>query len=266
MNPYETLGVPVTATTTEIRSAYRALVKKFHPDAHNPASSSVDIARINEAYDILSDPAKRRQYDLRLRLPDHVIDEDPREVYRRERAQRKAEAQKRRRERAAVQRANAVKFMRPVNIAILAFALVLVVDEFLPGRTHEEIATRGWQERLAGIESAAFLYSFMQTQHFSFAVPDDVREHYDYRQHPSPITIRESPIFRTITNVSLSLNGFTYKFQPALTVHSLVLPIDYLLLLFSVAAVGLYQRPRPAYAMCFVPVILLAVTLVFLFL
>src|SRR5271155_4248390 len=61
---YETLGVPRTATTDEIRKTYRKLARKYHPDL-NPGDKSAEdrFKLVQEAYDILSDPKKREVYD-----------------------------------------------------------------------------------------------------------------------------------------------------------------------------------------------------------
>lgn len=60
MNPYEVLGVPSTATVAEIKSAYRKLVKQFHPDV-NKDQDKVRIRQVNEAYDILSNLCVKRR-------------------------------------------------------------------------------------------------------------------------------------------------------------------------------------------------------------
>ncbi len=63
---YKVLGVPQSATETEIRRAYRKLAKQNHPDA-NPGKEE-RFKEISAAYDVLSEPAKRKEYDEIRRL------------------------------------------------------------------------------------------------------------------------------------------------------------------------------------------------------
>jgi len=63
---YKTLGVPDTATDKELTRAYRKLAKQYHPDA-NPQSED-KFKEISAAYDVLGDPAKRKEYDEVRRL------------------------------------------------------------------------------------------------------------------------------------------------------------------------------------------------------
>lgn len=61
---YEQLGVPPTATQEEIRSAFRRLARLFHPDvASDKLEAEEKFKIINEAYEVLGDPEKRRKYD-----------------------------------------------------------------------------------------------------------------------------------------------------------------------------------------------------------
>ena len=61
---YKILGVPRTASEKEIKAAYRKLARKHHPDV-NPGNKEAEgrFKEINEANEVLSDPAKRQRYD-----------------------------------------------------------------------------------------------------------------------------------------------------------------------------------------------------------
>jgi curved DNA-binding protein CbpA len=76
---YSVLGVSEAATQSEIKAAYRDLLKKIHPDT--ASTLSLDLRRlaegatkdITEAYSVLSDASKRRQYDLEFELGEHRL-------------------------------------------------------------------------------------------------------------------------------------------------------------------------------------------------
>ena len=61
---YETLGVPRGANDAEIKKSFRKLAREFHPDvAKDKKRAEEKFKEINEAYEVLSDPAKRKKYD-----------------------------------------------------------------------------------------------------------------------------------------------------------------------------------------------------------
>ena len=84
---YARLGVPMYASFEQIRKAYKDLVLKYHPDKNpgNEEEATREFIAINEAYRVLSDPEKRREYDqtimgeskLRIIGPEEKIEISP---------------------------------------------------------------------------------------------------------------------------------------------------------------------------------------------
>jgi molecular chaperone DnaJ len=67
---YNVLGVPEGAAADDIKKAYRKLAKKYHPDANpNDPQASERFKEVGEAYSVLSDDAKRKQYDAMRKNP-----------------------------------------------------------------------------------------------------------------------------------------------------------------------------------------------------
>src|SRR5688500_13404966 len=61
---YKVLGVAENASSPEIKKAYRKLAKQYHPDANpNDAAAAERFKEVSEAYSVLSDEDKRKQYD-----------------------------------------------------------------------------------------------------------------------------------------------------------------------------------------------------------
>ena len=63
---YSVLNITNKATAKEIKNAYRKLAKKYHPDTYEGKKEFAEskMKEINEAYDILSDEAKRKEYEI----------------------------------------------------------------------------------------------------------------------------------------------------------------------------------------------------------
>ena len=61
---YETLGVSENASADEIKKAYRKLARKYHPDVNKDKEAVEKFKEINAAYEVLSDPKKKDEYDM----------------------------------------------------------------------------------------------------------------------------------------------------------------------------------------------------------
>src|SRR5262245_14371975 len=85
MDPYEVLGIDRGATDQQIKSAYRKLMKEFHPDKNKSEYAKSRVVLINAAYEMLSEPHKHKRYNEPSYTYTEVeVEEDPVEAYKRE--------------------------------------------------------------------------------------------------------------------------------------------------------------------------------------
>jgi curved DNA-binding protein CbpA len=82
MNPYEVLGVKKTVGTAELKARYRALSAKYHPDKEGGDRAVFEEVKL--AYDVLSNPARRKRYDTTGRIDEDRITPDRVEAFLRE--------------------------------------------------------------------------------------------------------------------------------------------------------------------------------------
>jgi hypothetical protein len=73
---YTILGVNRTATQTEIKSAYRRLARKYHPDVNKDPTAASRFAQITDAYHTLIDPERRKDYDRTGRIASNTGEND----------------------------------------------------------------------------------------------------------------------------------------------------------------------------------------------
>lgn len=69
LNYYQLLGIPVDADQQQIRTVYRRMAKRCHPDTNHGSEAAAELFRqVNEAYRVLSNAKSREEYDLKLNL------------------------------------------------------------------------------------------------------------------------------------------------------------------------------------------------------
>ena len=80
LDPYRVLGVNKRASTQDIRKAYKQLAKEWHPDKNDSPDAQNKFVDINAAYELLSDPERRKKYDQHGIL-NNIISDVPARVY-----------------------------------------------------------------------------------------------------------------------------------------------------------------------------------------
>jgi DnaJ-class molecular chaperone len=63
---YDTLNLPKHASIIEVKRAYRRLSKKLHPDMNPDPEAHEQFIKVQEAYELLSDPARKHAYDVKI--------------------------------------------------------------------------------------------------------------------------------------------------------------------------------------------------------
>jgi curved DNA-binding protein CbpA len=229
MDYYEILSVPRTASQTEIRNAYRKLAKLYHPDKNSSEHAKTYIQLINEAYETLSDPQKRSQYDqpvFTFVTPEVTPQpqKDPLEEQRKENFRRWQERERIKRQEEEEYKAYAFKQFKKFNVIIAVWALLLVLDEYaLPPRTVQEevleattVRTRRERNHLAKTES------------FVMAIPREAIE----KSANGRLRIESSLVFNIPLRVATS-DGSIY--EVARNILAFLVPVPLLLLAFSLA-------------------------------
>jgi hypothetical protein len=255
MTHYEVLGVAENATSTQIRDAYRKLVKQYHPDKNPLPEAAEFIKQINEAYDVLSDAQRRATYDGRYRVYfEPIIKETPQEIYRREYLRRRQEQERIEREEFLAWEAKKnhiyqkiYQAMRALAIPTALFAFILFVDSFLPRKVYQEI---GWY---------GDNYN-MQTTTFFIEVPNDIYVKYDFEK-PAPLNISTTPIFKKLKEASFTIDNRQYVWDISSWFRTFT---EILLLIFSIYISFEKEYTRKKYKLSFYMAGLLAIALLYL--
>jgi curved DNA-binding protein CbpA len=139
---YTILGVNPHAAAADIKRAYRKLAVRYHPDKNPDPRAHALFQEINEAYDVLGDPDKRKIYDIRLGNPlaEIQLEEEPRPQHR-DPAYRRNRPHPRPQHRAPTPRelmAQYLPYFRWLTVLGMALALLLALDLALPHQTYYE--------------------------------------------------------------------------------------------------------------------------------
>ncbi|MBY0433169.1 MAG: J domain-containing protein [Cyclobacteriaceae bacterium] len=140
---YQILRISRQASDEEIKRAYRRLALVFHPDKNRSAEASALFQEINEAHEILSDPAQRQRYDELLSGATVVLEAPPPQQWHRDPAYRRKQQPgykppPARPSERLLMMVHFLQYLRPISWAGLAWCAFLVFDYSLPFRVSEE--------------------------------------------------------------------------------------------------------------------------------
>jgi hypothetical protein len=132
------LEVQESASPTQIKQAYRALAKKYHPDKSSSEHASLLFTQINEAYEVLSDPAQKMKYDRKDVYPRQAV--QPNQYRRRPRPAASYNARPAKDPDLVLK--PYVRYFRMVSIVGLVLSSWLLIDYILPRTVIEDHVVR----------------------------------------------------------------------------------------------------------------------------
>lgn len=177
MDYYEILGVSSTAHASDIKRAYRRLAVMYHPDKNPSPEAEAIFKQINEAYDVLSDPQKRRAYDSRFDNVFEVPLENtaPRHRDPRYRPRSPGTARTNRRPSLRETMASYLKYTTAISIACFSLCSVMLIDFCLPTRATKDTIVKTEIHQYTGTRSSGPPYLVIYTKGgHTIAVPAEI--------------------------------------------------------------------------------------------
>jgi curved DNA-binding protein CbpA len=195
---YQVFGVEKVANDQQIKKAYRKLAHRFHPDKNTSDNADQIFQEINEAYEVLGDPAKRQWYDnvlanpLSELIPDPPVSSSP--VHRDPAYRRPRSSAPRKRQDSSVEALmkQYVKYARVLNWAALIFAAIFFIEYFLPYTSADEVIVSKYVVR--GRRGGISYYVIVTDSNRKIKVYEDNASHFTKRE---PITVSRTLFFRT---------------------------------------------------------------------
>ncbi len=212
----QVLGLGANPTDKQIKSAYRTLSKKYHPDINDTPQAKEQFLSIKEAYEYLTN------------TPDYLVEPKPYEDEEVLRARWRADAQRRARakERENQQKLDAlvisiVKHFRAAALLILLMNVLLTVDYFIPLKNHDQsiLSINRVYEH-----SSASRYAGKGHYRYDEIIFDDYRMTFDKRalielDHYDRAIVSATPIFGTPMSTTITIDGIINQFMPIFNIY-----------------------------------------------
>lgn len=171
-NFYQLLGIDESASSTQLRAAYKRMAMQYHPDRNAGDKEAEEMFKlINEAYHVLSDPIKKARYDARLNSTRHTNEEEYwREIRRRRYTRWRQSQQSSYRIDKNYFKIQALAFLVFIVMAGFCFSVIHTINYFI-----EQEHARHWRENGMRLKEANALFL---NGHFeeAFDVIENVRK------------------------------------------------------------------------------------------
>jgi len=180
----------------------------------------------------------------------------------------KAEYQSRYWEKKNAERAARLKYekltyrlFRYASFPIALFAFVVILDGLFPRDIYSEVVENGWQVSSRGRRGST-LHSYMETSSFIVEVPHQAHLKYPYYEKGKPkMNIGVTPIFNIAVQGDYEWNGTRYSFELPNTIHTVFLPLPWMMLLMALYICYARDYDKYSYSLVFIPAILLGIVL-----
>lgn len=225
----EVLGLQSGATKSDIKSAYRRLSKIYHPDISKDPNAKEKFIEVNEAYKFLTDVGPQRTQPYSQSSYQATYDYNPYEnAYETHRRKAKAYARKKAKEAARRQTELVKKILTSFDVlayAIVAFNLILLIDNYLPPSTEyikaKEIHTLTFRKSREAYTDVIF-------ENVKFRLNPIIVKSVDFSM---PATVYTSPIMNVPLSVEFeNRKGETISANPSYSVYEMFWPIIELIL------------------------------------
>jgi hypothetical protein len=255
---YGILGLDSSATDSEIKRAYRRLAVLYHPDKNPDPAAEQFFKEVNEAYEVLGDPEKRRTYDYTRKNPFSAIVETEEPVpYHRDPAYR------RRRPRTASTPRGPSKlelmteylpYFKWLIYAGLFLMVVFAVDYSLPTKISREKITEDYSVQVKGVS-----YVVIVTENRKIKIDHWKR---GFNINGNEILVEYTPLLRAVisiapvdADVSMHVGG----------IYSAVIFLPLLLFISSIAGFILRRNIEYAFNLCIVSGVLIVFVIYLIF-
>lgn len=235
---YQILETDKRATPEEIKRAYRKLAKKYHPDRSGYEHADKLFAQINEAYEVIGDPERKKEYDLKKEQPP-----TPRFSQGYQRSHRSPPRYK---QQVKLNLTPYLRYFKMVSKVALAFCILLIFDYALPspsyndmvmGKTGQISLSRSGRQYLTG-------YYIKLQQQGTFLIDKELGVRVT---RGLPVSVNKTILFNKLKTVSFNFGAEHFEYSIGASIYS---NFSFALIVLTLTSlVGAFRKNKPEVAL-----------------